>query len=445
MKSKGLMKWLWFGIFLLAPLLTLFLFFKFAEIPNDIKIRFGYGLAIYAWSWGLSEIIIASRPKFIERSVGFDNLLTFHILSVFAALIAGVLHRNIAMGDIFGVSGTKGEKIGELFFVISILLVLFASIFFTSLFSDKISFLKRLKRLLHRIDFQFYRIIHNVFIIIAFGFLLHVMNTSTLLAFPSAKLLFIIQFLIAFGFYLYHKIFKYFRKKNKFIVEETILENDKIVSIQLKSLSKSPQTFKPGQFLFIRFNNPSLILEEHPFTIASNPFDTNLSIIAKNLGNFSAKLLTLKPGVRAFIDYPYGNTYLTVDEEKTLVFIAGGIGITPFMSSLGDILHKNSQRPVFLLWGIKKQTDLIKPKFFLNLQENLENFQFVPVFSRSPESETAEKGYIDKEKIERIVDDQDRKFHYFICGPPNMMESVQKILKDLGIQKPQIHIEKFAM
>jgi len=107
-----------------------------------------------------------------------------------------------------------------------------------------------------------------------------------------------------------------------------------VVSLTLEAIEKAID-YKPGQFIFIRFlysNAEGVIREAHPFSIASSPKEDNLRLLVKSLGDFTVNLKNLKIGTIAEIEGAYGKFTYTRFGARPQVWIAGGIGVTPFLS-----------------------------------------------------------------------------------------------------------------
>lgn len=202
-------------------------------------------------------------------------------------------------------------------------------------------------------------------------------------------------------------------------------------------------SFKPGQFMLISLRRDGQTSESHPYTISSSPTAKQLSITPKAIGDFSASVKDTKVGDQAFIEAPYGA--FTYDRAPTnkLVFIAGGIGITPFLSMLRYMRETGGNQMVTLLWGNKTEADMAFREEIDAMEEAMPNLHVVHILSHQKDWE-GETGFITGDKITALVPDYaDRSF--FICGPPVMREKVVPELKELGIGRSRIFFEIFAL
>jgi len=201
--------------------------------------------------------------------------------------------------------------------------------------------------------------------------------------------------------------------------------------------------YAPGQFMILKLNRKGKVSEPHPFTIVSSPARKGLSICAKAVGDFTATLEKTQPSDLAYIDMPFGVFSFLQHDAERLVFIAGGIGITPFMSMLRYIRDRKLQKEVILLWANKTEKDIAFRAELESMASEMPSLKVVHILSRQ-ENWPGEKGRINADTLKRHVGDFE-KGEFFVCGPPPMMSDVQKILSDLGVSKKRIHMERFAL
>ena len=153
-------------------------------------------------------------------------------------------------------------------------------------------------------------------------------------------------------------------------------------------------------------------------------------------------------GDKAVLDAPYGKfSYLEHKNEQQTILIAGGVGITPIISTLRYMRDNEKDRKVLLLLGINNLGDLAFREEFEELQKEMKNLVFVLVVSKD-DSWQGEAGFIDRQRIERMMKqfsfDKD-KTGVYICGPEIMLKNVLSGLKEIAFTKKQIHFEKFSL
>jgi ferredoxin-NADP reductase len=229
-------------------------------------------------------------------------------------------------------------------------------------------------------------------------------------------------------------------RRNPFRITGILQETYDTWSIQFEG---EHPPYNPGQFMIVQLLRDGTCSEPHPFTIASSPTAESLSISVKSVGDFTSTIGETKITDMAYIDMPFGVFSFLTYNALDMVFIAGGIGITPFMSMLRYIYDKKLKKNVILLWGNKTEQDIAFRKELENMASEMPTLKVVHVLSRQ-EGWTGEKGNIDAEVLKRyVVNFQDKQF--FICGPPPLMRAVKRTLRELGVPKNRIHSERFAL
>lgn len=207
--------------------------------------------------------------------------------------------------------------------------------------------------------------------------------------------------------------------------------------------------FKPGQYLMISYKNEiGVIPDKHAFSIASSPTARdNFSIGIKVAGRFTQGITKLKAGDEVFVSGPFGNFFFNERKHKNIVMIAGGIGITPFMSALRYAADKNLPNKMHLLYSNKDVGGTLFLKEIRELGERNPNMR--TLFSITEEKIPGNIGGFVNERFnskiigEFIGSPEDRVF--FLCGPLGFMDGMKRELLKLGAVDTQIFSEEFSM
>lgn len=286
-----------------------------------------------------------------------------------------------------------------------------------------------------RISYKVWQYIHILIYVLFFFGLYHAVNAgSDSGAFLIRGMYGILLIFIIVGV-IYRTNYKFKQRRNKFYVKNIKWETKDTFTLIVEPQQKF--SFKPGQFCFLRLNRNKLYAR-HPFTISSAPEDKYLNFTIKNTGRFTQTASELKEGEEIIIDGPLG-IFTLEDIKKDLVFIAGGVGITPFMSIIKHMVRREAKNDITLLYGSRTERDIIFKKELENINEDW----LKKVFVLSGESsDRYEEGYIDKEIIEKYVKDTNNAVFY-ICGPEPMKNKIEEILKEMGVKKQNIKIESF--
>ncbi|PIR42649.1 hypothetical protein CO058_03075 [candidate division WWE3 bacterium CG_4_9_14_0_2_um_filter_35_11] len=374
-------------------------------------------------------IFSGDTARFFDRFFGMDKIIKFQRKFSIITMVFVVLH------PIFFILSTG--------FVLSFIIPDFSVIPFALGIVSLYLFLIIMfaSKIYKRISYKIWQYIHILTYVLFFFALYHAINWGT----DSGN--FFIR--ILYGVLLTGIIIGIFYRTNykikqkhleKFYVDGVKNETHDTFTLILKS--KSKLKFKPGQFCFLRLNKERLYAR-HPFTISSSPNDDFLSFTIKQTGRFTKALGELVKGEEVIIDGPFGN-FLIRDDKRDLVFIAGGVGITPFMSMIKDKLQNdNKDQKVTLLCGSRNKEDIILKKYFDGIKESwFKKVYILSNYGSSGDLDGYENGYINEEIVKKYVKDINSSIFY-ICGPEGMKESVVNALKELGVGKRNIIIEDF--
>ncbi len=196
---------------------------------------------------------------------------------------------------------------------------------------------------------------------------------------------------------------------------------------------RKPLKYKSGQFIYVRFYNKRLSKEQHPFSIASKSNDTRIKIVVKNLGDFTSGLHTLKEGDKVLIEGPYGRFNHKWEDDANQIWIAGGIGITPFLG-MAENLPQDMKSKIDLYYTVSHEEDFIGLKTLKSIEENNPNFRVFPWI-------TKEKGRLNLNDIQENSGDLKSK-EFYMCGPEALKDSIKNQLVKEGI-KDKIYEEVF--
>ena len=188
-------------------------------------------------------------------------------------------------------------------------------------------------------------------------------------------------------------------------------------------------------------------MEEHHWTISSSPAQKSyISSTIKAVGDFTATIGRTRIGDTAAVHGPFGRySYVLHPEERDLVFLAGGIGITPLMAMLRHMRDVGDTRSVTLLYANKKEAGIV---FRDELQQiaagKNPNLSLIHVLSRPHENWTGETGHLDRDKIEKYCGPNLDEKTFYVCGPVKMAEGVMGILRKMGVPEWRIRREIFS-
>jgi len=241
---------------------------------------------------------------------------------------------------------------------------------------------------------------------------------------------------IALIAFFYRTVFeKFFVSKLEYEVVSVSKLNNSIVEITLKPL-RSILSFISGQFVFLQFVNSPIGSESHPFSIASSSTDKFLKIAIKNLGDYTSKLASVGAGTKALIEGPFGTFSYEKANNKEQIWIAGGVGITPFVSMARSI-SDYSKYKIDLLYCVRNGEEAVYLDDFRQIASNSDDHFSLNLFC-SNLSGRVNIDYI-KATISGNLADRD----IFICAPPGMIHSMVEQFIQAGVSPQNIHSEEF--
>lgn len=194
-------------------------------------------------------------------------------------------------------------------------------------------------------------------------------------------------------------------------------------------------TYEPGQAVEVSINSPGWEKELRPFTFTSLPDEENIEFTIKTYPSHNGvtnRLRSLIEGDEIIIHDVFG----AISYKGEGIFIAGGAGVTPFIAIFKQLEKKNEIGNNKLIFANKTVSDIIlKDKFNELLKDN-----FINILS-DEELPGYEHGYISAELIKKHTDHSTK--YYYLCGPPPMMDVVEKQLSFLGAEDSKIVKEEF--
>jgi ferredoxin-NADP reductase len=208
--------------------------------------------------------------------------------------------------------------------------------------------------------------------------------------------------------------------------------------------------FKPGQSADLTLLNPPETDSEgsiRTFSIASAPFEDQLVFATRMRDTaFKRSLKKVPLGTAVKMDPPMGSFTLHKNSAKPAVFLAGGIGITPFSSIVRQADHDRAPHKLYLFYSNRRPEDTAFLETLQNLERTNPNFHLIATMTQMPRSKktwNGETGWVDKEMLSRHLSDL-RGPIYYVAGPPAMVAGMRSMLVASGVDEDDIRAEEFA-
>lgn len=210
---------------------------------------------------------------------------------------------------------------------------------------------------------------------------------------------------------------------------------DEFVTEIVMEPRKRPLAFMPGQFLFVSFRALALRNQFHPFSITAAPGEPELRITVKAVGDYTRALRGLEAGDDAVVEGPYGSfSHRSVPNERQ-IWLAGGIGVTPFLSMARSLTDEDGPSVDFY-YCVEHEEEA---HFLDELRAVAMRRRDFRVFLVARD----EVGFLTAERI-AVESGELASQDVLICGPPAMIGSLRSQLRARGVPNERIHAEEFG-
>lgn len=204
--------------------------------------------------------------------------------------------------------------------------------------------------------------------------------------------------------------------------------------------------FRAGNSFDWTIVNPSETDKEgntRTFSTLSTPTDRYIGFATRMRDTAYKRVLkNADPGLEIKIEGPFGTFFLHKDELKPAVFLAGGVGITPFMSILRDVSEKKLSHKIFLFYSNKTIEDAAYLQELQELEKENQNVALIAIMTKD-EKWKGEKGHVNKEILEKYLGDLISPT-YYMAGPPQMIAGLREILVEAGNDEESMKWEEFS-
>ena len=201
--------------------------------------------------------------------------------------------------------------------------------------------------------------------------------------------------------------------------------------------------YKPGQFMFVTLKQGEKELRKH-FSFSSSPTEKDHIEFTKKFTDheYSLTLKSAKVGDWARIDAPYGQ-FTFEGEYPKITLLGGGIGITPFMSICKNATDESLNSKITLFYGCRTEKDFTFKKELESLAEKNKNLTLVLIINEPAAQWKGVTGKINAEIVKQHLPDYKENIFY-TCGPPPMVEAMEKLVLNLGLPKENLKREYFT-
>jgi predicted ferric reductase len=374
------------------------------------------------------NLILGARLGVVERMFGgLDRLYRAHRFVGYGSLILILLHALLlALSKAVQSGGASAVEL----FLPGAGLAIFTGVI--ALFGMAVAMvLTLLARLEHEVFVYVQRSFGLMFLIASF----HVFRVEGTKAYSHALTVYMAALsVLAISAFAYRSVLgRYLVRTRDYRVRRVNRLDDSVAEIVLAPRANAIP-FESGQFAFVSVIHGSVSTEPHPFSIASSPHDPDVRIVVKALGDYTTDLVKhLEPPASARVEGPYGRFSYLRTANPDQVWIAGGIGVTPFLSMARSLDVTGHQVDFYYCTEGSDQAYFLDE--FFEISDHHPNFRVIPIRKVS-------LGHLTVEDIRGVSSELPAK-DFFICGPPVMIKSLKTQLLGLGVPIGQIHYEDF--
>jgi len=376
------------------------------------------------------SLVLATLLGVIERAFGgLDRVALWHRHTAVAGVVLMLLHRVFIGSSVVPRPSQLGLGLGSL--ALAGLLVLSVWALAPSLRAARWS---RLIRWLGQISHERWLTGHRLTGLFVAAAVVHgAIVDPVLKASGTLKAAYLVVGVVGIAAYLYRELLARFVVPiYDYTVADVQRPNDTTVDVSLQPVGRS-LTFAPGQFIFLAFGGVDG-WQRHPFSVASAPSADRLEVSVRAAGDYTRDLHeTLQPGTPAKAAGPFGGFDYRPGGQRQ-IWIAGGMGIAPFMSWLRS-LDEDFDREVAFFYAVAHESDALYVEEINAAAQAHETLHAQII-------DSGRQGFLTAEQAaDAMPGPQD--LWVYMCGPPAMMTALAKGFRQLGIPAGRIRWEQF--
>jgi len=396
------------------------------------RVNLGSGLGIAAFSMLLIGFWLTGRFQAISARGGLDLILTFHRYAAVGAIALLVAHVGIVTtADVEGPSPAA--------WVAFVLVLVIAGM---SMARSRLG-----------LRFEAWRYTHGIgaMIVAGAGFA-HATSDGLHSSSSSMKTFWAVMVLLAIGSLVWvHAVRPARKAKHPYDVVSVTRAANRAWTVALEPRHGDAIDFVAGQYAFVSFGERSYRKSGNPFSFSSAPsLRPRIEFTIRENGDLTNTISALEVGSVAYVDGPLGhlapgNLRGPKTDIESVVLIAGGIGITPMISILGQAAYRDQKQPIKLLYGARSADDMAFTGELDELRGRL-NLDVQYTVSEAPAGWTHDVGRLDEAFLSRYLDETDKGSLFFVCGGTGLVDSVLTDLDRLDVATPGlVHSENFAI
>ena len=383
----------------------------------------------------LIQVLLLARLPWLERVLGFDRLTVWHRLNGKICLylvLAHVVCITIGYASLFQV-GIPTEVSRLLLHYPGMIAATVGTAVMIAVVATSLVIVRR------RLPYELWYAVHLlVYVGIALAWFHQIPTGNELTANVAASTYWNALYLATAALLLWFRVAapigQAFRYRMR--VAAVTAEGPGVVSLRITGRHLERLDARAGQFFLWRFLTRDRWWSPHPFSLSAAPDGGSLRITVKGVGDFTRRLGEIGLGTRVVAEGPFGVFTDVVRRRERVLFIAGGIGITPIRAMLeampGDLT---------LIYRVIREEDLV----FRGELERLARERGIQLhFVVGDHTQPDARDLLSPDHLRRLVPDLGNR-EVYLCGPPVMMRIVEQNLRRAGAPRKYLHTERFVL
>jgi predicted ferric reductase len=429
------------ALYLAVALAPLLLALVAGKPARNVWRELSAGLAMVGFAMLLLEFVLSGRFRGVSGRVGIDVTMRVHQLAALGVLLFLLVHPFLYAVPRLSPDPMRAVAFVQRMFTMEwyrsgviawgLLLVLVPM----GIFRDRLPF-----------RYEIWRASHGLGAALIAGFGLH--HTLAVGSHSADRLLAAFWIALA-GLAILTLLFVYIVKplmqlRRPYRVVANRQVADRTWEVVIHPEREAPIDFLAGQFAWLNLGHAPFSLTEHPFSISSAPADRpDLKFTIKQSGDFTDRIGEIQVGERAWLDGPHGHFVVPLPRPERMAFIAGGVGFAPVMGILRQLRAERWPGRLLLLYGNRVATQILYREELESMAAQM-RLDLKLVLSEPPPGWHGPVGELSTEMLDACLDPLERaRWTYFVCGPPPMMNSVERSLLAFGVPGRQIIAERF--
>ncbi|MGH3281034.1 MAG: ferric reductase-like transmembrane domain-containing protein [Trebonia sp.] len=399
------------------------------DIGEVLGLLAGYGVVIL--------VALMARLPPLEKGIGTDRLARWHAWG--GRIVISVVSGHVVF-IIWGFAVTARENVVSETLTLEKTFpdVLMATVAWGLLLMVAVISLRAARR---RVAYETWYYAHlYTYLAIALAFSHQFANGGAFAENFQARVAWSALYAVVGGLLLWYRVITPIRRsvRHQFTVQSVRPEAEGIVSVLITGREFDHLRAEPGQFFRWRFFTRELWWQSHPYSLSAMPQPDLMRITVKARGDHSGSLANLKPGTRIIAEGPYGAFTPSLTGRRVL-FIAGGVGITP-VRAMFAALPKRMSGGITLLYRASHPRDVVFSRELNAIANDRDAALHYLIGSRK------ELGYdpLDARHLQQIVPGLHR-YEAYVCGPTGMTQAAVEALAAVGIPRRRIHHESFDL